>query len=154
MFTKAMVRTPARSFINGLRSTNWGLPDYEKAIDQHAAYVDALEQCGLVATVLDAEEQFPDSTFIEDTALLTRTVAIIASPGAESRRGEIQSIRNTLSRFYKTIEDIVAPGTLEGGDVMMVGTHFYIGLSDRTNETGANRGAPRRSAGGPTGPGW
>jgi dimethylargininase len=139
MFSKAIVRTPARSFVNGLRSANLGSPDYEKALDQHAVYVESLEQCGLEVTALDADEQFPDSTFVEDTALLTRPAAIITRPGAESRRGEIQAIRSTLSRFYKTIVDIVAPGTLDAGDVMMVGTHFYIGLSNRTNETGANQ---------------
>ena len=139
MFSKAIVRTPARSFINGLRSANLGSPDYEKALDQHAVYVDALEQCGLEVTVLDTEEQFPDSTFVEDTALLTRSFTIVTRPGAVSRMGETQGIRAALTRFYSHIESIQLPGTVDGGDVMMVGSHFYIGLSKRTNADGAGQ---------------
>lgn len=137
MFSKAIVRTPARSFINGLRSADSGSPDYEKALDQHAAYVHALENCGLDVTVLDADEQFPDSTFVEDTALLTRSAAVIASPGADSRKGEVHEIREALTDFYSNIESIEPPGTVDGGDVMMVGSYFYIGLSKRTNADGA-----------------
>jgi len=139
MFSKAIVRTPARSFINGLRSANLGSPDYEKALDQHAAYVGALEQCGLEVTVLDAEEQFPDSTFVEDTALLTRSFAIITRPGAVSRMGETQKIEAALTRFFSRIVSIQPPGTADGGDLMMVGSHFYIGLSKRTNADGAEQ---------------
>ena len=137
MFSKAIVRTPARSFINGLRSVNLGSPDYKKALDQHAVYVDALAQCGLEVTVLDAEEQFPDSTFVKDTALLTRSFAIITHPGVVSRMGETQGIRAALTRFFSHIESIQPPGTVDGGDVMMVGSYFYIGLSKRTNADGA-----------------
>jgi dimethylargininase len=139
MFSKAIVRTPARSFINGLRSANLGSPDYEKALDQHAVYVDSLEQCGLEVTVLDAEEQFPDSTFVEDTALLTRSFAIITRPGAVSRMGETQRIEAALTRFFSHIESIQPPGTVDGGDVMLVGSQFYIGLSKRTNVDGAEQ---------------
>ncbi len=139
MFSKAIVRTPARSFISGLRSANLGSPDYEKALDQHAAYIDAIEQCGLEVTILDAEEQFPDSTFVEDTALLTRSFAIVTHPGAVSRMGETQGIKAALTRFYSHIESIQPPGTVDGGDVMMVGSHFYIGLSKRTNADGAEQ---------------
>lgn len=139
MFSNAIVRTPARSLINGLRSTDLGFPDYERALDQHAAYVDALEQCGLEVTILDAEEQFPDSTFVEDTALLTRAFAIVTRPGAVSRMGETQEIKAALTSFYSHIESIQPPGSVDGGDVMMVGSHFYIGLSKRTNADGAEQ---------------
>ena len=139
MFSKAIVRTPARSIINGLCSADLGFPFYEKALGQHAAYVDALKQCGLEVTVLGADEHFPDSTFVEDTALLTQSLAIITNPGAISRRGETLGIREALTRFYSTIETIESPGTVDGGDVMMVSSHFYIGRSDRTNEEGAKQ---------------
>jgi len=139
MFSKAIVRTPARSLINGLRSANLGSPDYERALDQHAAYVDALEQCGIEATVLETDEQFPDSIFVEDTALLTRSFAIVTRPGAASRMGETQKIKAALTRLYSQIESIQPPGTVDGGDVMMVGSHFYIGLSKRTNAEGAEQ---------------
>ena len=89
-------------------------------------------------TVLPADERYPDSCFVEDPALLTRKCAIITNPGAESRNGEKEEIVDAVKRFYPEdkIEYIKAPGTLEGGDVMMVGDHFYVGRSARTNEEG------------------
>ena len=69
-FKQAIVRTPCREMVHGLTSANLGAPDYERALDQHAGYVEALRKCGLAVTVLDADPRFPDSTFVEDTALL------------------------------------------------------------------------------------
>ncbi len=137
MFTKAIVRTPGKSFVNGLTSANLGKPDYDLALKQHQNYIDALTKCGLQVTVLSHDEEFPDSTFVEDTALLTPKCAIVTNPRASSRKGEIIDIKKVLSKFYSIIEEIKSPGTVEAGDIMMVGDHFYIGLSDRTNEDGA-----------------
>jgi len=139
MFKKAIVRTPGRSMVSGLTRANLGTPDYQKALEQHRLYILALETCGLEVLVLDADEAYPDSTFIEDTALLTPHCAIITCPGAPSRAGETEGMRPLLGRFYAMIEEIKAPGTLEGGDVMQVGQHFYIGLSERTNLAGAEQ---------------
>jgi dimethylargininase len=125
--------------IYGLTSANLGAPEYSQALHQHHEYIDILKECGLVVTVLKADEDYPDSVFVEDTALLTPQCAIITNPGAPSRKGETLRMSNTLSRFYSNIETIEDPGTLEAGDVMMVGNHFYIGLSERTNENGANQ---------------
>jgi dimethylargininase len=125
--------------VQGLTSASLGKPDYSKALEQHDAYIHALQLCGLTVSVLDAEEDYPDSTFIEDAALLTHRCAIITRPGAESRRGEIASIEPVISQFYKTIAHIREPGTVEAGDVMMVGDHFYIGISQRTNMSGAEQ---------------
>lgn len=125
--------------IHGLSSAGLGPPDPELALIQHAGYVRALEACGLEVTVLEADDDYPDSTFVEDAALLTRSCAIITQPGAPSRRGETDSIREVLPEFYTEIEEIRAPGTVEGGDIMMVGDHFYIGLSARTNLEGARQ---------------
>lgn len=116
-----------------------GIPDYHKALDQHDSYVCALRDCGLQVKELEADEKFPDSTFVEDTALLTPRCAIITNPGALSRRGEIISIKAAVQEYYSDIEEILAPGTVEAGDIMMVGNHFYIGLSDRTNLNGAEQ---------------
>jgi dimethylargininase len=138
-FTKAIVRTPGRSMISGLSKANLGVPDYASALQQHRNYISALEACGLEVLVLDAEEAFPDSTFVEDTAVLTPGCAIISRPAACSRRGETESIRLVLERCYVHIEKIAAPGTLDGGDVMQVGQHFFIGLSSRTNPAGAGQ---------------
>ncbi len=139
MFTRAIVRTPCRAMVNGLSSASLGTPDYQKALIQHADYIDALRECGLQVTVLPADEQFPDSTFVEDAALMTPRCAILTRPGAPSRRLETQSILVTIRELYEKVEMIKAPGTLEGGDVMMVAEHFFIGLSERTNPTGAEQ---------------
>jgi len=139
MFTKAIVRKPGKSMVRGLTTAGLGMPEYEIALIQHGNYVRALEKCGVEVIVLEVDEQFPDSTFVEDVALLTKNCAIITNPGAESRKFETTGIAEVLKEYYKNIEKIVEPGSLEGGDVMMVGDHFYIGLSDRTNEEGADQ---------------
>jgi dimethylargininase len=139
MFTKAIVRKPGKSIVHGITTARLGKPDHTLALEQHAAYVHALKSCGLQVIVLEADEAYPDSIFVEDTALLTPTCAIITNPGATSRKGETAAIKEVLLDHYSQIETITDPGTIEGGDVMMVGTHFYIGLSDRTNPEGAQQ---------------
>jgi dimethylargininase len=139
MFTRAIVRTPGKSMVNGLTTAAMGPPDYEQALVQHAEYVEALRACGLQVTVLREDERFPDSTFVEDVALLTRDHAIVLNPGATSRKGETADIKKVLRAYYSNIEEVREPGTIEGGDIMMVGSHFFIGLSKRTNESGARQ---------------
>jgi len=125
--------------VHGLTSANLGEPDYKKACEQHSAYLTALEQCGVKITLLEADERFPDSVFVEDTAVLAEKCAIVTNPGAPSRQGEEIEIKKILQLFYKKIEHIKVPGSLDGGDVMKVGTHFYVGLSERTNEEGVRQ---------------
>jgi dimethylargininase len=139
MFTKAIVRTPCRAMIEGITTANLGVPDYQHALNQHQDYITALKECGLTVTCLEADEKFPDSTFVEDVALMTPKCAIITNPGAISRRDEIISIRAVIESFYQNIETIENPGTVEAGDIMMIGSHFYIGLSERTNTDGAEQ---------------
>jgi dimethylargininase len=139
MFTEGIVRAVPETIDAGITSANLGKPDYEKARDQHDRYVGALEGCGLKVTVLGADERYPDSVFVEDTAVVTDRCAIIARPGAEGRRGEVQEIEDVLSGLYENVERIVGPGTLDGGDVLQVGDHFYIGLTRRTNREGAEQ---------------
>ncbi|MFQ1041881.1 dimethylargininase [Gilliamella sp. CG16] len=139
-FSHIIARTPAKSLIHGLTSANLGKPDYQKALDQHNNYIRALQQCDVDITLLPADERFPDSVFVEDVALCTPHCAIITRPGAESRRNETEIIINTIERFYPNkVEKITAPGTVEAGDIMMVEDHYYIGLSARTNQEGANQ---------------
>lgn len=141
MFKYAIVRRPSRSLIDGISQTpEMGKPDYALALQQHARYTDILRECGLEVTVLEAHEDFPDSVFIEDAALCTpHGVAILTRPGAASRREEVNlpDLRAALARYYRQIAQIEAPGTVDAGDIMMVGDHYYIGLSNRTNEAGA-----------------
>jgi dimethylargininase len=124
--------------INGLTSASLGKPDYALALEQHADYTNALVECGLNVDCIDADNQYPDCTFIEDTALVTAQWAIVTRPGADSRRGETVAVERQLAHHFPTIHKIEAPGTLDAGDVMMVGKHFFIGLSERTNAAGAN----------------
>jgi len=139
MFKNAIVIKPGKSIINGLTTANLGIPDYEKALVQHHLYCKALEKCGLDVLALESEEGYPDSTFVEDVALLTPHCAIIMNPGAPSRKGEIEKIKPVVSRFYSSIEEIKEPGTVEAGDIMMAGDHYFVGLSARTNRNGANQ---------------
>lgn len=137
MFTNAIVRLPSPEMIKGLSSATLGKPDFIKALEQHQSYVEALRNCGLDIKVLEADSRFPDSVFVEDVALCTPECAIVANPGAPSRNGEKEEIKPVLETYYGQVESIRSPGTLDAGDVMMVGKHFYIGISGRTNVEGA-----------------
>ena len=140
MFKNAIVKRPGHSLVDGITSTpKLGKPNYEIAIKQHDAYIEALKFCGVEVTVLQADERFPDSCFIEDVSVCTKKFAMIARPGAISRRGEEKEIIEAIKKYYNDLEYIKEPGTLEGGDVMMVKDHFYIGLSKRTNREGAEQ---------------
>lgn len=140
MFRNAITRTPCEAMVKGITAhPELGRPDYSLALRQHAAYVAALEACGLKVQVLPKDEGFPDSCFIEDNAVCTGKFAIVSRPGADSRRGEIAGLDPILRTYYDDVDAIKAPGTLDGGDVMMVGDTYYIGLSARTNREGADQ---------------
>lgn len=125
--------------VRGLSSSNLGTPDYYKALVQHQDYIRALKECGLEVIELPADENFPDSTFVEDAALVTPHCAILTRPGAPSRRLETSIMLESISGMFETVETITEPGSVEAGDIMMVGDHYYIGLSARTNKSGANQ---------------
>lgn len=139
MFRYAIVRQPVDNFAEGLTTAKLGEPDVPLALVQHEAYCRALESCGLELVRLTVDHQHPDSTFVEDTAVLTSRSAILTRPGAASRLGEVASIREVVGRFYSTLHGIAAPGSLDGGDVCEAGAHFFIGLSYRTNQEGAQQ---------------
>ena len=139
MFKNALVRIPCPDITKGLTSVNLGKPDYHKALEQHLKYIDTLKSCGLTVRILDADTRYPDSVFIEDIALCTSKAAVITNPGAPSRKGELEGIRQILEESFENIEEIIQPGTLEAGDVMMVNDHYYIGISNRTNIEGAKQ---------------
>jgi len=139
MFTRAIVRAVPETIDAGITSANLGEPDYERACEQHDRYIGALERCGLGVTELGADERYPDSVFVEDTAVVTDRCAILTNPGAARRRGEVHEVEDVLSGLYENVERIVSPGTLDGGDVLQVGDHFYGGLTRRTNREGAGQ---------------
>jgi dimethylargininase len=139
MFSRAIARTPGRSLVHGLTTAGLGTPEFGVALVQHHAYVAALQKCGIDVTLLPPEEEYPDSVFIEDTALCTSRCTVVARPGAPTRRGEEISVARVLRGLFECIESIVEPGTLDAGDVLMVEEHFFVGLSSRTNREGARQ---------------
>lgn len=138
-YTHALVRPPPPTFAAGLTSAHECAPDLGLALAQHRAYCQALADCGLALTTLPADPAYPDSCFVEDSAIITRRGAIATRPGAPSRLGEVDSIIAALRRWYPDIARIAPPGTLDGGDVCEMDGHFLIGLSARTNEPGARQ---------------
>ena len=139
MFRNCIVRKPCKALVDGITSGLYpGKPDYELACKQHEHYIECLKQCGVQVEVLPPLEEYPDSVFVEDPAVVTRSCAIIANPGAASRNGEKNEILPAIKKFYPEdrIHFITGEGHLDGGDVMMVGDHFYVGRSARTNEEG------------------
>jgi len=138
MFTHAIVRMPGTNFAQGITTANLGLPDYAQMLLQHQAYTNVLRSLGLEVTVLQPEPNYPDAYFVEDVAVVTRDIAVITHPGAQARRGEEDSIEPVLARSRPTVR-IQSPGTVDGGDVLMVGKHFFIGISERTNVEGATQ---------------
>ncbi len=138
-FRRAIVRAPAPNFADGLTTVDLGTPDVAKALAQHEAYCRALAELGLALTRLPADPRFPDSTFVEDAAVLTPRGAILARPGAPSREGEVAGIAEALAPYFPAPRRIEAPGTLDGGDICEAGTHWFIGVSERTNPEGARQ---------------
>jgi dimethylargininase len=138
-FTRAIVRPPCATFADGLTTAGLGAPDLALARAQHEAYVRALEACGLAVTRLPADDRFPDSTFVEDTAVLARGLAVLCRPGAPSRAGEVDAIRAAVEAAFAEVASIEAPGTVDGGDVCEAGDHVFIGVSERTNQAGARQ---------------
>jgi dimethylargininase len=138
-FKHAITRLPAQTYSHGLTTSGEGAPSIEKALDQHARYCDALRASGLTVDILGAAVGYPDSTFVEDTAILTTRVAIIMRPGAPSRLGEIQLIKKAVLEHHSDVMQIVEPGSMDGGDVCQAGQHFFIGISARTNPEGARQ---------------
>ena len=89
MFKNVIVRRPCKAMVEGITSApELGKPDYELALKEHDDYIAALKKCGVEVTVLEADERYPDSCFVEDPAVITSKCAIIANPGAASRNGE------------------------------------------------------------------
>lgn len=134
--SKALVRKPGSNFADGVTEANLGAPDLQLALSQHSRYCQMLESCGLEVITLEADLNHPDCCFVEDAAIIVNDTAVVTRLGHNSRQGEEKAVGEALSR-YKKIERISAPGTVDGGDVMRVGSHFFIGVSKRTNEDGA-----------------
>jgi len=138
MFTRAIAREPGADPAAGITTAGLGAPDHALMLEQHRLYVDTLRGLGVEVEVLDPLPGFPDAHFVEDVAVVLPDLAVIATPGAPARRGEEDAIAPVLARLMRTVR-IRPPGTLDGGDVLRAGTHFFVGISSRTNEAGAQQ---------------
>jgi dimethylargininase len=132
----ALVRPPSPSLQQGERSYIGRDPiNFSLAEQQHANYVAALREAGAEIVEVAAAPELPDAVFIEDTALVLDTIAVIARPGAESRRAETPAVAEVLER-YRPLEYAQAPATFDGGDILTIGRTVYIGRGGRTNAAG------------------
>lgn len=109
--------------------------DYERAVRQHESYCDLLRRRGAKVLNLDALDDNPDCCFVADAAVILDEVAVIARPGAPSRRGEVRAVEEILSAHREVVR-IKPPATLDGGDVIVLGKQIFVGRSLRTNFDG------------------
>ncbi|HVL66232.1 MAG TPA: arginine deiminase-related protein [Vicinamibacterales bacterium] len=112
--------------------------DIARALAQHAAYVEALERRGVAVRILPPLDELPDAVFVEDTAVIVDECAVLTRPGVESRQPEVEPMAAELERI-RPVTRIVAPGTLEGGDVLLAGRTFFVGQTRRTNDEGTRQ---------------
>ena len=137
-FKTAIVRIPGEDFGGGETTSQLGPPDYNLILSQHREYVNTLKKLGLDVVILDPLSGHPDAYFVEDTAVIFPEMGVITNPGAQSRKGEEDGIELIMMRFRDT-DRIKPPGTLDGGDIIQADKHFFIGLSERTNQEGADQ---------------
>lgn len=135
-FNRAIVRSPPHTVTNGLRAFDVGSPSYEGVLAEHEAYVRALAAAGVEVTMLASLPVYPDSLFVEDTALVFTGAAIVLRPGAHTRVGEHEKMAESLPSRFKRILTLDA-GTAEGGDILNTPRGVLIGQSARTNAEGA-----------------
>ena len=136
-FRRAITRKPGKSIVGGLRAEDIGTPDLTRMLEAHAAYVATLRSTGAEVVELPPLEDYPDAVFVEDTMLCLPELAIAMRPGAPTRMGEVAEMRPAIAGFYgDRIAEITAPGTIEGGDILVTGREILVGLSARTNREG------------------
>lgn len=135
-FGNAITRRPALSVAQGLRDGAGPDPDPDLFSQQHAAYVSMLKSTGAQVDELPSLKDFPDSVFVEDSALCLKEAAIVLRPGAPSRFGEAECIRPALENRFSKVVDLPGDGFVDGGDVLLSDEDAFIGLSARTNAAG------------------
>ena len=139
-FSHAICRLPGPDLTDGLRAVDIGAPDSGKFAQDHADYVATLRAAGANVTVLPTLPEHPDAVFVEDTALCLPTGAILMRPGAPSRLGEVRHMAPALREIYgEAVREIVAPGRIEGGDILITEREVLVGLSARTDMAGVEQ---------------
>lgn len=131
----AVVRDVPDSFAKALTMGERPVLDVARAREQHRAYQEMLEGAGYQVAVVPADEECPDCPFIEDTAVVLDSLAVITRPGAPERQPETGPVAMALSEVMP-VQEIIAPGTVDGGDVLRIGSTVFIGRSARTNDHG------------------
>jgi dimethylargininase len=137
-FRSAIVRLPGESAVNGLCAGGGPAPSLEGLRAEHLRYGEALESLGLAVETLEPLEQFPDSMFVEDPALVFPEAAILLRPGAPSRQGEAAALEPALRRRFDRVL-VLDEGHVDGGDVLVTPGLVFIGCSARTDAAGAHR---------------
>lgn len=136
----ALVRIPASNLADGLLTHSDRVSiDLQRADEQWEQYVAALEANGWKTREVPSAAELPDSVFVEDAVVLFGDTAILTSPGALSRRGETAGVEEAVRELGFMVESIELPGTLDGGDVLKVGSTVYVGRSGRTNAEGISQ---------------
>jgi dimethylargininase len=135
-FNNAIVRAVPGSVVDGLRATDLGSPNFDDVVREHAAYMRALENAGVSIEILPSLEAYPDSLFVEDTALVFSGAAIVLRPGAPTRSGEAAEIAPALERRFDRVLHL-EQGFVDGGDVLVTPRGVFIGQSARTDSQGA-----------------
>lgn len=135
-FTHAIARRPSFSVVDGLRAGGGANPALADVLAEHAAYLAALRDAGLAVTELDPLDDYPDAIFVEDPALVFTQGAVLLRPGAPSREGEAQFLRETLAAHFPVLLE-QNEGFADGGDVLVMPDRAHIGLSARTDRQGA-----------------
>lgn len=133
----ALVRQPSSRLAEGLVTYRERVPvDVALAQAQHAEYRQALADCGWTVHEVAVADDYPDSVFVEDTVVYCAGLAILTRPGAPQRRGELSGTEQAVTAAGLELARIEAPGTLDGGDVLQVGSTVYVGIGGRTNAEG------------------
>jgi dimethylargininase len=135
-FNRALARAPSPSVVDGLRAVDVGAPNFADVVREHGAYVRALDDAGVAVEVLPALNAYPDSLFVEDTALTFTDAAIVLWPGAPTRAGEAREITPVLERLFDRVLRL-PHGFVDGGDVLTTARGIFIGQSARTTADGA-----------------
>lgn len=132
----ALVRSVTESFAHSVTERPPDPPlDAGLARAQHEAYVSRLEASGFAVREIPGDEAHPDGCFIEDGAVVMGDAALLAMPGHPRRRGEVTAVAEEL-RALVAVEEMVFPATLDGGDVLQVGSSVFVGVGRRTNLDG------------------
>jgi dimethylargininase len=113
--------------------------DADLALAQWHSYVDAFCSRGWEVVEIKPADEHPDGVFVEDAVVIFGDLAVMASPGADSRRGELATVTPVLDEMALATHRIELPGTLDGGDVLKVGRIAYVGRSARTNTSGVEQ---------------